>query len=133
MSITAQNLVVLGTGAGTFNITPFIAVPSYKVDDKVLGDSWEDSNWYGHIDVVRYRAQGTFTVWFDDPSDFEAFTDFIETHKGDDEYIYASVYLNKKHTVKQDIEVMISWEPSNDLPLYGIKAHDGYEITIQER
>ena len=134
MAITAQNLLVLGqTGVSTFNVTPFIMAPTYKIDDKPVGDSWQDSNWYGHVEIVRYRASGTCTVWFDNVSDFESFTDFIESHKADDGYIKATLYLNKKHTVKSDIDVQINWEPQNDLPLYGSAQHDGYELTIEER
>lgn len=133
MSIAAQQLLVLGTGNSTFNVTPYIVVPSYQVNDSPLGDSWQDSNWYSHTEVVRYRATGSCTVWFDDISTFESFTDFIENNKGADEYITASLYLNKKHTVKENVEVIIGWEPTNDLPLYGRKAHGGYELTIEER
>lgn len=135
MSITAQNLVVFESlnGRETFNVTPFIAVPSYKVDDKPLGDSWQDSNWISHVDIVRYKAQGTFTVWFDNLDDYEAFADFVESQKDDENCIKAHIYLNKQRITKHGIYVMVNWEPQNDLPLYGVKQHDGYEITIEER
>ena len=134
MAITEHNLLVLGqTGVSTFNVTPFIMAPTYKVDDAPLGESWQDSNWLTHAEVVRHKAKGTCTVWFDNISDFESFTDFIETHKGSDEYIKATLYLNKKHAMKTDIDVLIDWQPVNDLPFYGRKQHDGYELTIEER
>ena len=123
MAITSQNLLVLGTGNSVFNVTPFIQAPTYKID----------SNWLSHVEVVRYKAKGTCTVWFDDPNDFEAFTDFIENHKAADGFIKATLYLNKKHTQKSNIDITITWEPQNDLPFYGIKQHDGYELTIEER
>lgn len=133
MAITSQNLLVLGTGNSVFNVTPFIQAPTYKIDDAPLGDSWQDSNWLSHVEVVRYKAKGTCTVWFDDPNDFEAFTDFIENHKAADGFIKATLYLNKKHAQKSNIDVTITWEPQNDLPFYGMKQHDGYELTIEER
>lgn len=133
MSITSQRLLVLGSGNNTFDVTPFITVPSYKVNNNPLGDSWQDSNWYGHVDIVRYKASGTCTVWFDDVSDFERFTDFIETNKGADGYITASLYCNKTHTVKSNIQVMIQWDPANDLPFYSVKQHSGYDLTIEEK
>ena len=133
MAITAQNLLVLGTGNNTYNVTPFIMAPTYKVDDSPLGDSWQDSNWLSHTEVVRYKAKGSCTVWFDDPNDFEAFSSFIETNKGADEFIKATLYLNKKRAQKSNIDIMIQWEPVNDLPFYGVKQHDGYELTIEER
>ena len=133
MAITAQNLLVLGTGNNTYNVTPFIMAPTYKIDDAPLGDSWQDSNWLSHVEVVRHKAKGTCTIMFDDPDDFEAFSSFIETNKGADDYIKATLYLNKKRTQKSNIDIMIQWEPVNDLPFYGVKQHDGYELTIEER
>lgn len=133
MSITSQRLFVLGTGNNTLDITEFIQVPTYKVDESPLGDSWQDSNWYSHNDIVRYKAKGTFTVWFDDISDYEAFTDFIETNRTNDGFVTCGIYINKKHTFRSNVELQIQWEPQNDLPLYGMKQHDGYEITIEER
>ena len=133
MAITSQNLMVLGTGNSSFNVTPYIQVPTYKINDVPLGESWQDSNWYSHDEIVRYKAKGTCTVWFDDVNAFESFTDFIETNKAADGYIKATLYLNKKHTTKANIDIKIDWEPQNDLPLYGMKQHEGYELTIEER
>jgi len=133
MAITSQNLMVLGTGNSSFNVTPYIQVPTYKINDVPLGDSWQDSNWYSHDDIVRYKAKGTCTVWFDDVNTFESFADFIETNKAADGYIKATLYLNKKHTTKANIDIKIDWEPQNDLPFYGRKQHEGYELTIEER
>ena len=133
MAITSQNLMVLGTGNSSFNVTPYIQVPTYKINDVPLGDSWQDSNWYSHDEIVRYKAKGTCTVWFDDVNTFESFADFIETNKAADGYIKATLYLNKKHTTKANIDIKIDWEPQNDLPFYGRKQHEGYELTIEER
>lgn len=133
MAITEQNLLVLGRGGTTLNVTPFIMAPTYKVNDVPVEENWEDSNRYTHTEIIRYRAKGSCTVWFDDVSDFETFTDFIETNKGSDDYIKATLYLNKKHARKSDVDIRITWEPQNDLPFYGRKQHDGYELTIEER
>lgn len=133
MSITSQRLFVLGTGNNTLDITQFIQVPTYKVDESPLGDSWQDSNWYSHNDIVRYKAKGSFTVWFDNINDFEAFTNFIENNRTQDGFVTCGIYINKKHIFRSNVELTIQWEPQNDLPLYGMKQHDGYEITIEER
>ena len=47
--------------------------------------------------------------------------------------LVTGVMASMEHTAKSNVDISITWEPENDLPFYGVKQHDGYELTIEER
>lgn len=114
------------------DLTNRILVPTYKVSRQPKYESWEDSNWVDRRDIVRRVAKGTFTLKFDTISEYENFVDAVEQNTKNDGSVNVKLYLNKTHEMVTT-DVYIDFEPVNDLPFYGVRDHDGIEVTIQER
>lgn len=128
-----SKLFVLRKGSSKLDLTNFITVPSYKVSNKKGYDSWQDSNWNTHREVVYKKLSGSFTLWFDDMKDLDNFLNFVANAELQDSSILCDVYDNDSRTLMTDKYMFIDFDIQNDVPLYGHTQHDGYEITVVER
>lgn len=115
------------------DLTNHITVPSYSVNQISSYINWQSASYVNHRYVTRKVVSGTFTIYFDDPSEYFEFLDLINRNTNTLGYIPGvEVYCNNiKDIVTADI--FLDFTPVNDLPFYGAKQHDGYQITIQER
>lgn len=117
------------------DFTPFITVPSYKVNEFDISDDWEDGNKRKHKYIVRTQVKGSFTMKFQKSTDFNNFFSVIDTNKvTSGEYsgaCLASVYVQNKNTVKS-VYVYISADPADSLPVLGTADDEGFEVTIEE-
>lgn len=112
--------------------TSHIVVPSYKVQSEPVTKTWEDTLYKNHKDLLRWRVKGSFTIYFDDITEFHEFLDELENLRGNDNYTEATFYDNRRHAQHEsryEIKITIS----NNLPYYGIKSHDGYDVQIEEQ
>lgn len=112
--------------------TNHILVPSYKVQSNPVTKEWEDATYTKHTDLLRWRVEGSFTIYFDDIQEFHDFLDNLNNSREVDNYIPAVVYDNRTHsqkTSKFNINIAIV----NNLPYYQRKQHDGYAVTIEEK
>lgn len=121
------------------DLTSHITVPSYKVSEFPVYEEWKDANKVTHRDVIRYRVQGSFTMYFDTDAEYWDFINLIEENRTLDDYVIATVALNnKKDLNNREPKIVtksfyISFDPVNNGPLYQRKAHEGMEVTIEER
>ena len=114
------------------NYTRHILMPTYKVQREAVTKEWEDATYTKHKDLLRWRLKGSFTIYFDDKTEFDEFMDNLNNLRGVDNYIPASLYDNDTRTLKESYyDITISLV--NDLPYYGQKKHSGYEISIEEK
>lgn len=112
--------------------TQHIMVPSYKVQREEVAKEWEDALYETHVDLLRYRLEGSFTIYFDDISEFFEFLDTLENLRGTDNYIEATLYDNKTHTLKTS-KFQFTLTLQNDLPYYQVERHNGYNIQVKEK
>lgn len=115
------------------DITEHIVVPSYKVNKKPQFVEWNDGDHIMHRDIQRYYLEGTFTLFFNDQTDYISFLDFYNGAVTDG-YINAYVYSNNDHTVHLTQVYMDFYEElAEEMPFMGVKEIDGIEVTIRER
>lgn len=113
--------------------TSFIKVPSYKVNALEVYEEWTDANRVTHRDVIRQRVAGGFTMIFDNQTDYLNFLNVIDTKKSvGDGHITGTFYVNNKN-VAISVDVFVTCEPANELPILGIKETEGLNIAIEER
>lgn len=117
---------------GALDITPFIVVSSYAVSSQSEYETWYDGNNTERRAVKRFKLRGSFSVKFFNTSDYQSFLSAVETAKGDGDYLYATVYDNKKRTTKAT-NVYFDYEPTNVEPVIGWADNEEIEITITER
>lgn len=124
-----SQLFILGE---SYDITKFITVPSYEVNDVALTEEWTDAMKNTHVHRFGSKISGSFTIYFDDHNDFETFVDYLYNNIRADNTYDAKIYCNNTRTVV-DTEVTIEIPNlKNDVPYYGIKKVDGYTVNIQE-
>lgn len=112
--------------------TQHIMVPSYKVQREEVTKEWEDALYQNHVDLLRYRLEGSFTIYFDVISEFFEFLDTLENMRGTDNYIEATLYDNKTHSLKTS-KFQFTVTLQNDLPYYQVERHNGYNIQVKEK
>ena len=113
------------------DVTTHITVPSYKVLEYTIGEKWTDANEVDHKDVIRKRAKGSFTVLFNDITEYTNFLSLIEDNTTTGDYIIATVYLNNKNTTKTG-NFFIEMEPQNEMPFMGCREVEGFDVNIEE-
>lgn len=112
--------------------TQHILVPSYNVQRKPVTKEWEDATYTKHKDLLRWRLEGSFTIYFDDVGELGSFLDNLTNMRGVDNYIEADLYDNDTRTLKHSF-YSIDVSLVNDKPYYGRKKHDGYSVSIEEK
>lgn len=129
----SSSLFVLRKPDSSLDLTKFIEVPTYKVSRKKGYDSWQDSNWTTHQEIVYRKLTGSFTLRFFEVKDLESFLDFVFSAEEQDGSVLCNVYDNNSRTLMRDKYMFIDFDIPNDVPFYNLKEHDGYEITVTER
>lgn len=112
--------------------TKHITVPSWKVNSFDIYETWEDGNWVTHREKHRSKVKGTFTMYFDDITEFDNFMNALQTQKTSEGYIIATVYVTNLNTTKSG-NFYIDCDPANNKPLFDKTRHDGFDVTIEER
>lgn len=117
---------------GENDYTQHITVPSYKVNKKKVTKEWVDVQKTKHVDVERTRVEGTFSLLFDDIDELNNFLDDVENNTTNGNFIHAFAYANNTRELVES-DYFIEFELQNDKPFFRIKAHDPFEIKIEER
>lgn len=112
--------------------TNHILVPSYKVQKEPVTKTWEDATYKIHADVVRWRMQGSFTIYFDSNEELNDFLTNLRNCRGLDNYTDATLFDNEsREQVVSRYKFKISLV--NNVPYFGVKKHDGYEVQVEEQ
>lgn len=121
------------SSGGSLDVTPFIVLNSYEVSSQPVYDKWNDGNGHERRAIKRRRLEGSFSVKFFSPSDYQAFLAAIEGEKvtGFD-YLSVIAYDNKSRTVNT-IEAYLDYEPINVEPSIGWSFNEEIEIKVTER
>lgn len=117
---------------GGTDLTKYITVPSYAVNEQDVYKEWEDANGIIHRHVYRKKISGNFTMLFFDKDEYFAFLDLLNSNKGAGGYTPASVYVNNTNKTAL-IDAFITINPSNTIPYMGTSKNEGFEVTIVER
>lgn len=118
---------------GEKEFTNFIVVPSYKVNRNDQYLSWTDANHIQHRHKTRTKVSGSFSMLFNDVDSFCKFLETVETSKNQALYIPdCSVYCNNIDQV-QNVNLFISYDVSDYIPLFGTGENQSFEVTIEER
>lgn len=134
MSVSTSTLFVLRGNSKTLDLTNFIVVPSYTVNDKPMYSEWTDANLRSHREIHRYKAAGSFTLLFTNVDDLTNFLDFYNNNVNDDESggsILATLYINNTNT-KRNARVFIDFDITEQIPILGTGESEGIEVTVEE-
>jgi len=118
---------------GSLNVTPFIVLNTYNVSSQPVFKKWDDGNGRERRAIKRRRMEGSFSVKFFNPSDYQAFLAAIEGERvtGFD-YVPVIAYDNKSRSVKT-INAYLDYEPLEIEPSIGWSFNEEIEIKVTER
>lgn len=126
------SLVVLKGMREAFDLTRYIPVGKYTVNDVKDYKQWEDANYTIHKRLKSKKAEGSFTLIFPNILAYENFINELELREDNSGSISMDVWCNNTHRVKT-IKAFVEFEPQNDLPLLADHKSNGFEVKIQER
>lgn len=114
------------------DFTSFIRVPTYMINKLPVYNEWQDANGTYHRDIYRTSVEGSFTLWFDSHEDYFNFYKIINANTTSEGWILLTLYLNNEDDVYTS-KFFLSMTPKNELPYMGMKAHEGFEISVKEK
>lgn len=118
--------------AGVLDLTPFIEVPTYKVNLRDGYEEWTDMNKTDHHDINSQKAEGTFSVKFETLEQFQTFLIVMKDYKKQNGSYDCSVYCTNTLSAI-NVEMYIDFDPANVMPYIGAKDYDSIEITVKQR
>lgn len=129
----ASLIVLKGAGGVTLDLTRYIPMGKYDLNNIVNYDEWTDSNYAIHRQKTDEKVEGDFTLKFPSIALYQNFVAFLATHKNKDTgAIACDVWCTNEFRVKS-IYAFLDFEPANELPMLADNKSDGFTVTVQER
>lgn len=128
----AQLIVLVGK-TNTLDLTSFIPVPEYKVQDVRNFVSWVDGNYSLRRHTTDYKAQGTFKLKFPNKETYLNFVEFVKANEDDaDGSIVCDVYCVNRNIAKR-VNAFLDFEPQDEMPIMADHETDGFDVAFTER
>lgn len=129
----ASLIILKGSGGHTLDLTRYIPMSKYSVNNIRNYDEWIDSNYARHRQLTDEKAEGEFTLIFPSIGLYQDFCAFIEIFRDKKTgAIPCDVWCTNEFRVKS-IDAFLDFEPQNDLPLLADNKSDGFTVTLTER
>lgn len=129
----ASLIVLKGKNGAALDLTRYIPMKKYGLNNIINYDEWTDSNYARHRQKTDEKVEGDFTLRFPSIALYQNFVVFLNTHKDPQTgAIECEVWCNNEFRVKT-IHAFLDYEPINDLPLLADNKSDGFTVTVQER
>lgn len=129
----ASLIVLKSRGGLTLDLTRYIPMGKYNINNISNYEEWTDSNYTRHRQKTDEKAEGDFTLRFPSVALYQDFVSFIATHKdAQTGAILCDVWCTNEFRVKS-IYAFLDFEPQNDLPLLADNKSDGFNVVLQER
>lgn len=130
----ASLIILKGLSGQTLDLTRYIPMSKYSVNNIRNYDEWIDSNYAKHRQLTDEKAEGDFTLRFPSINLYQDFVSFISTHRENHTgAIMCDAWCTNEMRVKSNIAVFLDFEPQNDLPLLADNKSDGFTVTLTER
>lgn len=130
-----MSLIVLKNSDGTksLDLTRSIPMKTYQVNVEENNEEWTDSNYTKHFRLLAEKVTGTFKLKFKSIADYANFMTFLSTNKDSSSgLIKADVFCMYPYTTKSNINVKLTFNPVDDLPMIADGQADGFQVTIEE-
>lgn len=129
----ASLIVLKGSGNNEMDLTRFIPMSKYSINNIRNYQEWKDSNYAIHRQLTDEKAEGDFTLRFPSIAKYQEFIMFLNEHREKmTGAIKCEVWLTNEFRTKE-INAFLDFEPQNDLPLLADNKSDGFTVELQER
>jgi hypothetical protein len=78
----------------TTDLSAYVDVQNYAVNQQDVYEEWEDGNWTAHRRIARTRCFGSFRLGFSSAAGFSAFVSLLSTKKNVNGYYPVTAYVN---------------------------------------
>jgi hypothetical protein len=117
---------------GDEDFTNLIQVPSYKVNNKPVYNTWTDADYIDHRDIVREKIRGSFRMLIDSDEDLLRWLTAISNYTTSGGYVPVTLYVDNL-AEQCEADMYIDFDIPEDRPYYGNKKHDPFEVKLEER
>lgn len=129
----ASLFVLKGRGSASLDLTRYIPMGKYRLNNVINYDEWTDSNYAIHRQKTDEKVEGDFTLRFPSIALYQDFVSFLNTHKDSETgAISCDVWCTNEFRVKS-INAFLEFNPQNDLPMLADNKSDGFTVVVQER
>lgn len=127
------SLIILKGSNNPLDLTRYIPMSQYNVNNHKNYQEWVDSNRTVHRQKTDEKAQGDFTLRFPSINSYREFVTYINEHSDPQTgAIGCEVWLTNEFRTK-NIYAFLDFDPANDLPLLADNKSEGFTVTLQER
>lgn len=128
------------------DVTQFIEVPTYEVNNNPQIEEWEDGGWNKHVVCPNYRIEGSFKVLLYDRSVYNQFIDLVQRNRAAyGGLVWMKVQVNNELDPNTDYDGVnymlpelykaffkMEVSPVWNIPFMGVKPVDSIEVQIEE-
>lgn len=82
---------------GNTDLSSKVVSEGYAVQSEPQYKAWTDANGSEHRSVYRQQISGTFTMYFPEIADFDAFNALIEAHIENDTSVQCMLWVNNRN------------------------------------
>lgn len=94
---------------------------------------WTDANYRTHRHVYRSQISGSFTMYFGNQTDFQAFLNDLEAAKIGEGLYHIGAMSNNTDTWHGALDVFLDFTPSRQQKIIGEAWYPELKVTIKER
>ena len=124
------NIVLLKIG--TSDLTDYIDIQSYNVNNTEEYTEWTDANHVKHRDVLRTRLSGSINLGFRSAAEVTSFLSVLSSNVQAGNYYPAQVFSNDDNTLHQ-ANIFIEGDAEIKRDLINGRVWHQYAIEITER
>ena len=117
---------------GETDYTRKIREGTYVVNSIEAYTEWTDANYRIHRSVVRSQLSGSFTMYFGNQADYQAFLAALEAHRSNGGYYTVGLFSNNTHQWKQNVDVFLSFTPARQQKIIGEAWFPELKVNIKE-
>lgn len=114
------------------NLTKYINVNEYAINQHDIFETWTDGNFILHRDITRQRISGSFQIGFTSAIKFNWFCELLEKAKQDEGYYNLKVYVNNLDD-NVTISAYMDFDVTRIRDILNNRSWNVFTINIEER
>lgn len=117
---------------GSFDLTSYVLVGNYKVNQIDENKDWVDGRGITHRDLIRKRVKGDFDVFFKDMSVYDLFVQALKRDKKPNNAYDCEIMCNNVNE-PIECECFIEFEPERSQDGSARDRLEAFQVSVEER
>ena len=117
---------------GSTDLSANVVSEGYAVNQDPQYKAWNDANGREHRSVYRQQVSGSFTMYFPEISDFDAFCTLLANNTANDTSVFCTVWVNNLNS-NATSDFFIDFDASRYRDARWADMVGKIKVTIKER